>query len=65
MYGASFRAYIEEELDDMGLYSIAYPNVCMQSAMKTDGKKYYKYLITYVYDTLVISMDPDMETNKL
>ena len=56
--GAAFRGFLAERLDDMGFKSsIAYPNVWMREATKSDGEEYYKYILDYVDDLLAISSD--------
>jgi len=41
------------------------PNVWMRPAMKPDGTPYYEYILCYVDDVLIISMDPDGIVNEL
>lgn len=55
---ASFRAYMAEKLDDLGFKSSqADPDVWMRPAIKSDGEEYYEYVLVYVDDILLISMD--------
>jgi Reverse transcriptase (RNA-dependent DNA polymerase) len=55
----SFRSYMAEKLTDMGfLSSIADPDVWLRAAIKGDGEEYYEYVLMYVDDILVISIDP-------
>ena len=57
--GASFRAFLAEQLDDIGFKSsIADPDVWMRPAVKQDGERYYEYMLCYVDDILCISQDP-------
>ena len=54
--GAAFRAFIAERLYDTGFKSsTADPNVWKREATKSDVKEYYKYILFYVDDLLMIS----------
>ena len=56
--GAAFRAFLAEQLDDMGFKSsITDPDVWMREATKSNGEEYYKYILVYVDDLLSISLD--------
>ena len=44
---------------------LADPNVWMHPATKPDGTPYYEYVLCYVDDVLIISMDPDGIANEL
>jgi len=49
--GASFRAFMANQLDEMGFKpSTADPDVWMRPAAKPDGEQYYKYILVYVDD---------------
>ncbi len=65
--GTSFHVHLASILwHVMGFMpSLADPNVWMHLAMKPDGTPYYKYILCYVDDVLIISMDPDGIANKL
>lgn len=57
--GASFRSYLAERLDNMNFKLLfADPGVWMRSATKSNGEKYYKYILCYVDDIMAISVDP-------
>ena len=58
--GASFRAFLVEHLDNIGLRSsVANPDVWLRPALKLDGKEYYEYVLIYVDDIMAISHDTD------
>lgn len=58
--GAAFRAYMAEILDGIGFKSsIADPDVWLRMSIKSDGEKYYEYILIYVDDILCISADPN------
>ena len=62
--GAAFRALLAEVLYDLNYRpSKADPDVYMRPAVKENGFKYYKYVLTYVDDVLCLSHDP-MSTMK-
>ena len=64
--GASFRAYLTEQLDDIGFKSsIADPDVWLREATKPDGEQYYEYILCYVDDILCISYDPRRPMNEI
>ena len=57
--GAAFRALLAETLLNMGYKpSLADPDVYMRPAVKSNGFKYYEYVLTYVDDVLCISDNP-------
>ena len=57
--GAAFRALLAEVLDILGYVpSKADPDVYLGPAIKSDGFKYYEYILCYVDDVLWISDDP-------
>ena len=56
--GAVFRVFLSEQLDDMGFKSSnTEPEVWMREATKSDGEDYYEYILVYVDNLLVISLD--------
>ena len=56
--GAAFRAFLEEQLDNMGFKSnISDPDVCMRESRNSDGEDYYYYILVYVDNLLAISSD--------
>ena len=60
--GAAFRASLAEVLYGLGYVpSKADPDVYLRPAIKSDGFKYYEYVLCYVDDVLCISDNP-MET---
>ena len=57
--GTIFRAFLADHLHDIGYRpSTADPNVWMCPALKSDGFKYYEYILCYVDNILYISYDP-------
>ena len=38
--------------------SLPYPDVCLRSEVKQDGKEYYQYILTYVDYLLVVIFHP-------
>lgn len=64
--GAAYRAHFAATLTELGFTSCkADPDVWMRAAMKSDGFKYYEYILTYVDDCLVVSHDPKLIVNAL
>jgi len=65
--GDSFHAHLASILwHVMGFTPcLVDPNVWMHLATKPDGTPYYKYILCYVDDVLIISMDPDGIVNEL
>ena len=62
--GAAFRALLAETLHDLSYVpSKADPDVWMRPAVKSNGFKYYEYVLFYVDDVLCIS-DQAMNTMK-
>ncbi len=58
--GAAWHAKLGETLREMGFKpSYADPDVWMKPATKSDGFKYYDYILVYVDDILVISALPN------
>ena len=56
--GASFRSFLAKRFDKMGFKScIADPDVWRRPATKSNGDKYYEYIMTYVDDVIAISVD--------
>ena len=56
--GASFRSFLAARLDEMGCKSsMADPDAWLRPAVKFDGEEYYEYILCYVDDTIVISVD--------
>ena len=58
--GASFRACLAEHLENKLGYksTVADPDVWRRPAVKSDGEKYYEYVLCYVDDVMCISADP-------
>jgi len=57
--GASFRSHLAGTLRALGFVSCkADHDVWMRPAVKADGSKYYEYILCYVYDILMASMNP-------
>ena len=57
--GAAFRALLAELLHDLGYVSSkADPDVYLRPALKSNGFKYYEYVLCYVDDVLCISDNP-------
>ncbi len=58
--GASWRAMFNNSIRDIGFQpSIADPDVYIRPFTKSDGTKYYEYILVYVDDVLVISHAPE------
>ena len=58
--GASFRQYLAGKIYDLRFKpSAADPDVWMRPATKTDGTKYYEYVLAYVDDILAMSEKPE------
>ena len=58
--GAAYRAHFAQTLTDLGFIScLADADVWRKEASKPDGTRYYEYILTYVDDCLVVSMNPD------
>ena len=56
--GASFMAFLAERLDEMGFkYSVPDPDVWYRETKKSASEEYYDYILVYVDDLLVISLD--------
>jgi hypothetical protein len=54
----SFRSYMAEKLVSMRFQSsMADPDVWLWAATKSDGEKYYEYVLMYVDDILALSSD--------
>ena len=54
--GRDFRNHLRECMDFLGFSSCrADPDVWMRPAVKSDGSKYWEYVLLYVDDTLVVS----------
>ena len=58
--GAAFHAHLAESLGSLGFTPCtkADPDVWRKADIKPDGTEYYSYLLVYVDDILVISLDP-------
>jgi Reverse transcriptase (RNA-dependent DNA polymerase) len=57
--GFSWKKMLTQNLKDMGYKStIADPDVFIRPAVKADGFKYYKILLTYMDDCLCVSANP-------
>ena len=55
---AAFRSLLAEIIDEMGFnLSIDYPDVWIRPTVKPYRKKYHDYVLVYVYDILMISID--------
>ena len=64
--GAVFRALLAETLSDLGYKpSYADQDVWMRPAVKSDGTKYYEYVLCYVDDVLCISANPAITMNGI
>ena len=64
--GAAFRALLAETLSDLGYKpSYADQDVWMRPAVKSDGTKYYEYVLCYVDDVLCISANPAITMNGI
>ena len=64
--GAAYRAHFAATLTEMGFTSCkADPGVWMRPAQKSNGFKYYEYILTYVDDCLVVSQNPQIIINTL
>ena len=58
MSGAVFRSKLANVIYDLGFIpSLADPDVWMKPATKSDGFRYYEYILCYVDDMLVIRDD--------
>ena len=56
--GPLFRPFIAERLDNTGFKSsIADPNFWMREATNNDGEEYYEYILVYIDNLIVISLD--------
>jgi hypothetical protein len=57
--GASWRSMFNTTIRDVGFEpTIADPDVYRRAFAKPDGFKYYKYILIYVADVLIISREP-------
>jgi hypothetical protein len=57
--GAAWHAHLSQTLHDMGFKpTLADPDVWIQPSTKDCGLEYYKYILAYVDDLLVISHVP-------
>ena len=55
---AAFRSFMAKKLDEIGFVSTqADPDVWLRPAVKPDGDKYYEYVLVYVDNMLVISLN--------
>jgi hypothetical protein len=64
--GAAWRSHFANSLRDLGFLSNqADPDVWTREAVKTQGDKYYEYVLVYVDDQLTISEDPKNITDSL
>jgi Reverse transcriptase (RNA-dependent DNA polymerase) len=58
--GAAWRAHLAQSMLDIGFKPcLADPDVWMRPAVKPNGDKCYDYVLIYVDDLLVCSIDPD------
>ncbi len=58
--GAAWWSHLANTLQIMGFRSsLADPDVWLRPAVKSNGYKYYEYILAYVDDILAISFDPD------
>jgi Reverse transcriptase (RNA-dependent DNA polymerase) len=64
--GAAYRAHFAATLTEIGFTSFkADPDVWMQLAQKSNGFKYYEYILSYVVDCLVVSQNPHIIIDTL
>ena len=64
--GAAYRAHFAQNLRDLGFTScLADADVWRRESTKPNGEIYYEYLLTYVDDCLVLSVNPDLIINRL
>ena len=64
--GAAWHAKFAESLWDMGFVpSKADPDVWMKPEVKETGEPYYAYILVYVDDILVLSVDPSVYMNTI
>ena len=64
--GAAYRAHFAQNLRDLGFIScLADADVWRRDATKPNGELYYEYLLTYVDDCLVLSVNPDHIIERL
>jgi hypothetical protein len=62
----SYRSYIAEKLVSMGFQSaMADPDVWLRAATKSEGEKYYEYVMMYVDDILALSCDARMILDEI
>jgi Reverse transcriptase (RNA-dependent DNA polymerase) len=59
--GAAWHAFFAQSLSDTGFISCkSDPDMWLRPEIKTDGSKYYEYVLVYVDDLLVISEQPSI-----
>ena len=64
--GAAYRAHFAQNLRDLGFITcLADADVWWREATKPNGEIYYEYLLTYVDDCLVLSINPDLIIERL
>lgn len=64
--GSSWRSTLAAMLESMNFQNtIADPNVWRRRAMKPNGFSYYKLLLVYIDDIMVISHDPKVTLLKI
>ena len=64
--GAAFRSFLAETLSDIGFKpSLADPDFWMRPAMKSNGFKYWEYILCYVDDLLCIHEDPSIALKQI
>jgi len=64
--GAAWRALLASSLTELGYESTkADPDVWIRAAVKPDGFEYYKMLLVYVDDILVIAFDPKLTMDAI
>ena len=64
--GASWRSMFNSTILEMGFEStIADPDVYRRANLKPDGFKYYKYILVYVDDVLILSHDTNIHLRRI
>ena len=64
--GDAFRLFLAETLIDIGFKpSLADPDIWMRPAMKSNGFKYWEFILCYVDDLLCIHKDPSIALKQI
>ena len=64
--GAAFHRHLANSLQSIGFTStLSDPDVWYKAAIKPNGEKYYEYILTYVDDILVLSIEPNVTFKHL